>query len=118
MGKSLIVANLVGIAGSMLLMAAPLASARDNVSWSVSVGAPAVAYPAYAPVYGPPVAYARPAPIYVEPLPVYYSPPPMVYAPQPYYGRVYYNGYSRPYYWEHDHRGYGHGHGGRYRYAR
>lgn len=122
MNKSLIVAALAGIAGSLLLLTAPLASARDNVSWSVNVGVPAVAYPVYAPIYSPPGVYARPAAVYYEPAPVYYSPTPVVYAPQPYYSRVYYSGYARPYYWDHDHRayghGHGHGHGGRYRYDR
>lgn len=122
MNKSSIVAAAGALAGSLLFLAAPLASARDNVSWSVNVGVPGVVYPAYAPVYAPPVVYARPAPIYIEPAPVYYNPPPVIYAPQPYYGRVYYDGYNRPYYWEHNRRMYGHGHGhghdGQYRYGR
>ena len=124
MNKSSIVALASAVAGSLLLLTSPFASARDNVSWSVNVGVPAVGYPVYGPVYGPvyapPVVYARTAPVYVEPAPVYYGAPPVVYAPQPYYDRVFYDGYARPYYWDHGRRvyGYGHGHGGHYRYGR
>lgn len=122
MNKSLIVAAASGLAGSLLLLASPLASARDHVNWSVNIGVPVATYPAYAPVYSPPpVVYARPAPVYVQPEPVYYAAPPVVYAPQPYYGRVYYDGYSRPYYWDHGRRVYGYGyngHGGYYRHGR
>ena len=118
MKKSLIVAAFSGLAGTLLLLATPFASANGRVNWSVNIGVPGVVYPGYAPVYAPPVVYSRPAPIYVEPAPVYYSAPPVVYAPQPYYGRVYYEGYPRPYYWDHGRRVYGYGHGGYYRYGR
>ena len=121
MHKSSIVAAVTAFTGSLLILVSPLASARDQVSWSVNVGVPTVAYPAYAPVYAPPVVYARPAPVYVQPAPVYYSPPPVVYAPQPYYARVYYDDYARPYYWVHGRRMYGHGdgyYGGHHRHGR
>ncbi|MBC7414514.1 MAG: hypothetical protein H7327_06230 [Herminiimonas sp.] len=121
MHKSLITAAGAGVLGTLLL-AAPLASARDNVSWSVNIGAPVATYPVYAPAYSqPPVVYAAPAPFYVQQAPVYYAPP-VVVAP-PYYGRVYYNtAYPQPYYREygHYHHGYGHGngYGGPYRHER
>ena len=122
MNKSSIVVVAGAFAGSLLLLVSPLASARDNVSWSVNVGVPAVAYSGYAPVYAPPAVYTRPAPVYVEPAPVYYTAPPVVYAPQPYYGRVFYDGNARPYYWDHGRRfygyGYGYGHGEHYRHGR
>ena len=66
------------ILGSALLAGASLpALARDHVSFSLSLGAPVYATPAYvapAPVYyappPPPVVYYRPVPA-----PVYYAPP-------------------------------------------
>ena len=127
MKKSLMVAALSGLAGSLLFLATPLASARDHVNWSVNIGVPVATYPAYSPAYAPsyapvysppPVVYARPAPAYYEPAPVYYGPPPVVYAPQPYSSRVYYDGYARPYYWDHGRRGHGYGHGGHHGYGR
>ena len=65
------------ILGSALLAGASVpALARDHVSFSLSLGAPVYAAPAYvapAPVYyapPPPVVYYRPVPA-----PVYYAPP-------------------------------------------
>ena len=119
MNKSSMVAAVGTIAGLVLLLSAQAANARDQVSWSVNIGVPAVSYPGYAPVYAPPVVYARPAPIYVQPAPVYYAPPAVVYAPQPYYERVYYNSYAPRYYWDHGQPVYyGHGYGAHYRHGR
>jgi hypothetical protein len=87
----------VMIAGALLAttMASAGASARDNVSFSISLGAaPAPIYAAPAPVYiAPAPAYYPPAPIYssapiYSPAPVYYYPravyaaPRVVYAPR------------------------------------
>ncbi len=95
------------------------AQARDNLTFSVSVGGPGVvvgasnAYPVYTqprPVYVQPrPVYVQPAPVYVQPAPVYvqpqvYYPPRAVYyaapaaytAPQPIY-------YARPQGWAHGH---------------
>ena len=62
------------LGGALLAGASVPALARDNVSFSLSFGAPV---------------YAA-APVYVAPPPVYYAPPPVVYyrpAPAPvYYG--------------------------------
>jgi hypothetical protein len=64
------------VGGVLLAGASAPAMARDNVSFSVSLGVPFYAAPAYvapAPVYyapPPPVVYYRPAPA-----PVYYAPP-------------------------------------------
>ena len=112
------------VAGAISLLAAPLASARDYVSWSVNVGVPAVGYPVYAsPVYSQPqVVYQQPQRVYVEPAPVYYERAPVYYEPAPIYVRpaavygpvVYYNSYAQPRYWGHRPYGYGYGYGGRY----
>ena len=99
-----------GIAGAILLLAAPLASARDHVNWSVNIGVPTVGYPMYgAPVYTQPsYVYQQPQPIYVEPAPVYYQPAPVYVRPAPVYGPiVYYESYPQPRYWGHGHHGYG-----------
>ena len=64
------------VGGALLAGASVPAMARDHVSFSLSLGAPVYAAPAYiapAPVYyapPPPVVYYRPAPA-----PVYYAPP-------------------------------------------
>ncbi len=122
MNKSVIAKIAAGITTVALLVAAPLAAARDRVDWSVSIGVPGIGYPAYGPVYQQPqVVYQRPQPIYVEPAPVYYQPRPVyvrpapVYAPS--YGPVYYDGYyGKPRHWDrgghHGHRHHGHRHGG------
>lgn len=71
------------LAAAALAIAAPLATAGGDVSWSVSVGTPY--YPApqvYAP---PPVVYVQPQPVYVRPRPVYVQPAPVVQ-----YGPTYY----------------------------
>jgi hypothetical protein len=77
------------------------AMARDNVSFSISLGVPGPVYAAPAPVYVvPSPAYYPPAPAYYPPAPIYssapiygaapvyyyppraYAPPRVVYAPQ------------------------------------
>ena len=82
------------IGGALLAGLSGVAAARDNVSFSLSLGVPA-----YAPYVAPPapVYYAPPAPVYYAPPPpprVYYAPAPVVY------GYGYYGGY-RPYYRHH-----------------
>lgn len=113
-----------GLIAVLLVLASPLASARDNVQWSLNIGVPGVAYPAYTPTYQVPV-YSQPQVIYEEPRAVYVNPPPAYYYPQqrgyvqpapvygPVYGPVYYNNYGAgPRYYGHRghhdrHRGYG-----------
>lgn len=99
------------------LVFADSAQARDNVYWSMGVGAPGVslnvgnAGPVYGQVqpayfepepiyYRPSPVYVRPASIYVQPLPVYYGRPygwnqrhgrQHVQAPRPGYGGGYYD---------------------------
>lgn len=88
-------AFLAGATATLALAAlvfADSAQARDNVYWSVGLGAPGVslnignagaAYGYAQPVYYEPEpiyyqprpVYVRPAPIYVQPLPVYYGRP-------------------------------------------
>ena len=105
------------------LCAANAAHARDDVSWSIGVGAPGVSFgvtngygyapPAYvaappvysypAPVYAPPPRVVYNPPVYYAPRPVYYAPP-VVYAPPPRY-------YQRPGWGPRN--GYGHGYGHR-----
>jgi hypothetical protein len=97
MNKSFLICIASGVAGAALLLATPLASARDHVNWSVNVGVPVNAYPAYAPLYPvAPVAYQQPMPVYYSPPSYYYAPPVRVYsAPAPVVWPVYYNGYGR-----------------------
>lgn len=62
------------------------AHSRDDIQWSVTIGAPA---------YGP--VYARPAPVYVQPAPVYVAPAPV------YENRAYrYGEYRQPTRWDRD----------------
>ncbi|NDP40259.1 MAG: hypothetical protein GZ093_16185 [Rhodoferax sp.] len=73
------------------------AKARDNVYWSVGVGAPGVSLSVgnAGPVYGyaQPV-YFEPEPIYYQPRPVYVRPAPIYVQPLPvYYGRP--NGWNQ-----------------------
>ena len=92
--------TLMGLASAVALASAPAAYAGD-VWWSVSVGAPGMAFNVappivYAPpppmVYAPPIVYA-PRPVVVAPPPVVYRvppPPPVVYTGYPYgYGYGY-----------------------------
>ncbi len=82
------------------------AQARDNLTFSVSVGGPGVlvgtsnAYPVYnqpRPVYVQPApVYYQSAPVYYQPRPVYYSAPPVYAVPQQVY-------YARPQGWQHGH---------------
>ena len=77
----------VALAGTLVIGAlgfAGAAQARDNVYWSLGVGAPGVALGVgNAPpvVYAPPPVYVAPPPVYVPPRPVYMAPPPAYYAP-------------------------------------
>ena len=98
---------------ALLVLASPLANARDNVHWSLNIGVPGVVYPAYTPTYKVPV-YSQPQIVYEQPRTIYVSPPPTYYYPQPrvyiqpapvygpVYGPVYYNNYGPgPYYYSH-----------------
>jgi len=70
------------VATASLAAASIPASARDNVSFSLSIGTPAYAY-------GPPPVVYYPAPVYYERSRVYYAPAPVYYGPPAVY-------YSRP----------------------
>ena len=65
------------IGGALLAGLTGTAAARDNVSFSLSLGVPAYAYAPPPPVYYAPSAYYyAPAPVvYYQPAPVYYSQP-------------------------------------------
>lgn len=99
---------LVGAAALGLLGMAGTAQARNDVYWSVGVGAPGVAIGVgNAPpmVYTPPI-YVRPRPVYVAPPPAYYyQPAPVYYGPpvvvRP--GRGYYRGQRHWRRWHHRH---------------
>ncbi|SFB73407.1 PXPV repeat-containing protein [Polaromonas sp. OV174] len=84
------------------------AQARDNVSWSVGVGAPGVAVNVgnMAPVYMPQPVYVQPAPVYVQPAPVYYQPRPVYVQQQPIYVAPQPVYYGRPHGWRKHHHGY------------
>jgi hypothetical protein len=80
------------ILGSALLAGASVpALARDHVSFSLSLGVPVYAAPAY--VAPAPVYYAPPPPVYYRPVaaPVYYAPP--AYGVRVYSGPGYYGHY-------------------------
>ncbi len=73
------------------------ARGRDDVQWSVTIGAPAPVYfGAPAPVYferPAPVYYERPAPVFVRPAPLFVRPAPVfVDTPVHVYGRGYHHG--------------------------
>lgn len=77
------------VTGSALvaaLAATPLAQARPDVQWSISIGVPVPVVPVYspAPVVVSPYPVYSPAPVVVAPYPVY-SPAPVVYAPRPHH---------------------------------
>ncbi|MDP2257560.1 MAG: hypothetical protein Q8K05_16170 [Polaromonas sp.] len=106
--RSIILASATAALAVAAMGFAGAAQARDDVYWSVGVGAPAVslnvgnAQPVY--VQPQPV-YVQPAPVYYQPRPVYVRPAPVYFAPQP----VYYGNPGR------GHRR--HGHGGNYMQA-
>ena len=76
MSKSrILIAGALAISGALC---AGMAQARDDVQWSVTIGAPV---------------YVRPAPVYVQPAPVYVQP---AYV---YHG---YRGYRQPTRWDRD----------------
>jgi hypothetical protein len=86
------------IGAALLAAVSGTAAARDNVRFSLSIGAPAyVAAPApyyYAP---PPVpAYYAPAPVYYPPAAAYYPAPRVYYAPA-WVGRGHRGGWHRYY---------------------
>jgi hypothetical protein len=85
------------LVGMFFAVFSAAASARDHVSFSLSVGVPAYTYAAPAPVYYPP-----PQVVYYPPAPVYYAPPAAVYyAPVPLAPRFVGGRW-------HGHRGHGH----------
>ena len=87
------------VAGAFFAMLSAGASARDNISFRLSIGVPGYVYDAPAPTY------------YYPPQVVYYPPPPVYYAPAP---RVYYEPAPWQHRW-HGHRHWdGHRHGHRH----
>jgi hypothetical protein len=107
--KSLLVSALKLAAAAALVFSAPLAMARSDVNWSVSVGSPYVGAQVYAP---PQVVYVEPQPVYVQPRPVYVRPRPVYVQPSAVvqYGQPYYVEPPRGYWRGHRH----HHHGWRY----
>ena len=103
----------VGALGLTLLGTATVSQARDDVFWSVGVGAPGIAVGVSnaPPVYVQPApVYVAPRPVYVAPRPVYYGPPPVVYRPAPvYYGPPGHHKHKHKGKWDHR-RGKGHHH--------
>ena len=94
----------VGAVAAGALFTAAAANARSDVSWSLGINAPGVAFG----VAAPPVYYAPPPPVYYRPAPVYYEPPPPVYyrpAPVYYSPPPVYYGPPRGYYHRHHHGG-------------
>ena len=70
------------IGSAALVFVSGTAAARDNVSFSFSVGAPAYVAPAPSYYYPPPaVAYYPPPSVYYSPAPAYYAPPVVYYGP-------------------------------------
>ncbi len=105
-----------GTAAALALAAvgfAGVAQARDNVSISLGIGVPGVAFGvtnAY-PVYTQPApVYYQPAPVYYQPAPIYVQPRPVFVQPRPYYYGPPQVVYTHPGYrngW-HGRRGHGH----------
>ena len=89
-----------------LMASAGTAQARNDVYWSVGVGAPglAVGVGNAAPIYyapPPPVYYAPPPVVYLPPRPVYYAPPTVYYG-----GHGHWRGHRHHHHRGHDgHRG-------------
>lgn len=109
----LLIAGNTVVLGALALAAlsfAGAADARDNVTFSVSIGVPGVvvgatnAYPVYS---QPRPVYVQPAPVYYQPAPVYYSRPPVYVVPQPVY-------FDRPQGWKPGHFKKHHKHDGRH----
>ena len=84
------------LAAASFMMSATVASARDNITWSVGISGGA------------------PAPIYVAPPVVYSAPPPVVVykypRPEFYRSTVYVGGYPHSYYQHSNGRGHGPNH--------
>ncbi len=102
--RSVVVAGAIATLAVAAMGFAGSAQARDNVYWSVGVGAPGVGVNV-GNGYQPQPVYVQPQPVYVQPAPVYYQPrpvfvqPQVVYeAPQPVY-------YGRPHGWQRHHGG-------------
>ena len=97
--RSVFLAGATATLAIAAMVFADSAQARDNVYWSVGVGAPGVSLNVdnAGPVYGQvqPV-YFEPEPIYYQPRPVYVRPAPIYYQPLPVY-------YGRPYGWNQRH---------------
>ena len=88
--RSVVLAGATAALAVAALSFAGSAQARDDVFWSVGVGAPGVALNVgnAGPVYMQPQPVYVPAPVYYEPRPVYVRPAPVYVQPQPvYYGR-------------------------------
>ena len=77
------------------------AQARDNVFWSVGVGAPGVSVNV-----GNGGLFMQPQAVYVEPAPVYYQPRPVYVRPAPIYVQPQAVYYDRPYRSHRRHDGY------------
>jgi hypothetical protein len=93
------------IGGALLAGLSGTAAARDNVSFSLSFGAPGPVYVAPpAPVY-----YYGPR-YYAPPPAVYYSPPAPVYYTQPAFGFTIGHGHHRHWHGHHHHRHHHHRH--------
>lgn len=99
--RSVVVAGATAVLAVAALSFAGSAQARDDVFWSVGMGAPGVslnvgnAGPVY--IQAQPV-YVQPEPIYYQPRPVFVRPAPVYVQPQPVY-------YDRPYGWNRRHGG-------------
>ena len=109
--RSVVVASAIATLAVAAMGFAGSAQARDNVYWSVGVGAPGVgvnvgnAYPQ--PVYvQPQPVYVQPQPVYIQPAPVYYQPRPVVVQPQVVYGEPEPVYYGRHHGWQRHHGGY------------
>lgn len=99
--RSVVLAGATAALAVAALSFAGSAQARDDVFWSVGVGAPGVALNVgnAGPVYmQPQPVYVQPAPVYYEPRPVFVRPAPVYVQPQPVY-------YGRPYGWNRRHGG-------------
>lgn len=106
--RSVVLAGATAALAVAALSFAGSAQARDDVFWSVGVGAPGVSLNVgnAGPVYmQPQPVYIEQQPVYVQPAPVYYQPRPVFVRPAPVYVQPQPVYYGRPYGWNRRHGG-------------
>lgn len=99
--RSVVVAGATAALAVAALGFAGSAQARDNVFWSVGMGAPGVSVN----VGNAGPVYMQAQPVYVQPEPIYYQPRPVFVRPAPVYVQAQPVYYERSYGWNRRHGG-------------